>query len=468
MAPTVIYNITDVNDTDGSPVSPDKSIYSISCTYKRESRMSVHEQIRQRVFDRADHHVELLRSGLEASFSDVETFQEWVTDRLDLIGASTEQFTLSHDTLGDQSAFQEQLNTDPESIRLGSNVVGHFPGNAEATTLVFAHADKAPVSYQHVAAGHGIKFNEGRLVGPGIADDVSGVTAAISAIDTLAESGREPATSVMIASILGKQLGVGGTYGLMRRYGPAQAAVYTHPAESGQGLTDLKIGSNGMYEFVVEVEGSQPTTSEVHHPLYQHQGVNPIDVAGEITDRLHGWTDELAAENTHPGVEEVAGTSAGLLVSDIQVDDENRAVYEMPRRSLLRAVLAFPPGVTLDAVTERVQRGVNEAAAEAGTRSVSIRRGDHVADSAEAPTGTAAVRTATDSITAVTDHEPVYYYGHTASDIRYPMLYWDAPTVGFGPRAGAMGAPDEWIDRREYLETISALAVFLVNFEPAA
>ena len=428
--------------------------------------MSTREEIQQQVFDNADRHVELLRSGVEASFEDVGTFQEWVVDRLELLGASTEQFTLSHVDLKDHPAFEERLKSNPESLRFGTNVVGELPGDGASKTLLFAHADKSPESYRYVAAGHGVDFDGNRLRAPGIADDVSGITAAIGAIKALAEEGLEPATSVMVASILGKQLGVGGTYGLMQRHGPADAAVYTHPAESGQGLNDLKVGSNGLYEFVVELEGTAPPTSEVHHPLYAHQGVNPLDAATAVTEQLHDWTDELATRYAHSGVEQAAGTSAGLLVSDVSVTDTERPVYQMPSSCTVRAVLAFPPGVSLNTVEGELREVVSRTAAETGVSGVSVRRGDHVADSAAAPEDTPAVQTAVQSIDCVTGRPPEFYYGHTASDIRYPMQYWDAPTVGFGPRAGAMGEPDEWVDREEYLETVSALATFLFEFTP--
>ena len=429
--------------------------------------MSVSKKIRQQIFEYADNHIELLESALEASFEDVHTFQQWVDDRLESLGASTDHFSVDSEDLKNQPAFREQFNSESDEIRLGTNVVGRFSGETDATTLLFAHADKAPVSYQHAESGRGFRSANGRLSGPGIADDVSGVTATIAALETLTRAELSPSTSVLVASIFGKQLGVGGTYGLMKRYGPADAAVYVHPAESGQGLGHLKVGSNGLYEFTIEIEGAQPPTNETHHPLYAHQGENPINIMRPIVQQLQDWTGVLSERHTHPGVERSAGTSAGLLISDIRTDNGGRPVYEMPRNCTIEAALVFPPGVSLDTVEEGIFATLNEAIEGTDVTEISIRRGDHTAESAEAPTDSPAVNRVADSIESVTDDLPEFYYGHTASDIRYPMLYWDAPTVGFGPRAGAMGESGEWIDRDEYLETICALATFLVEFDPA-
>lgn len=35
------------------------------------------------------------------------------------------------------------------------------------------------------------------------------------------------------------------------------------------------------------------------------------------------------------------------------------------------------------------------------------------------------------------------------SDIRYPLLDWNAPSFGIGPLAGDMGLESEWVDQEE-------------------
>jgi acetylornithine deacetylase/succinyl-diaminopimelate desuccinylase-like protein len=427
--------------------------------------MSEYDEVREHVFNRGQEHIELLRSGLEASFEDVATFQDWVTDRLNLLGSSTTEFTLSRQDITEQPAFRNS-EAEGELVRFGRNIVGKYPGRSDMQTLLFAHADKTPESYRQAAQGGAIDFGRTKLHGPGIADDVSGVTAAIGAIKTLAEGQCNPRTTVLLGSILGKQLGVGGTYGLMRNHGPADAAVYVHPAESGQGLDDLKVGSNGLYEFHIEIQGKPPETNEVHHPLYAHSGVNPLESIGSITQRLQQWTENIGSRHTHSGVEAAAGRSVGLLVSDIHVDDDRRAVYELPQSCRVELALAFPPGLSLETVREGVRDTVREAGEETNVCDITVHVGNHVADSAEAPADSRAVRTASRAIEAITTESPTFYYGHTASDIRYPMNYWDAPTVGFGPRAGNMGRPIEWIDRKEYLETVAALTSFLITYSP--
>lgn len=427
--------------------------------------MSKTEAVRRQVFEHSEQHIELLRNGLKISLEDVDTFQEWVADRLNSLGASTNNFRLSRQEIESQPAFQNVDSGAPD-VNFGTNVIGSYAGQTDTKTLLFAHADKNPRSYQQARHGHSIDFRSKRLHGPGIADDISGVMAMIGAIRTLAEGSWKPVTSVLLGSILGKQLGVGGTYGLMQQYAPADAAIYIHPAESGQGLNDLKIGSNGVYEFHVKVEGKQPDTSEVHHPLYAHRGINPFKSIRSIIQHLHGWVEEFSAQHTHPGVREAAGRSAGLLLSRINTTGSERAVYEMPQSCTAELALAFPPGISIEAVEEDVHKAVHEAASNAVIPSITLSRGDHIADSAETSTDAMSASTIIEMIKKISNKSPTFYYGHTASDIRYPINYWNAPTVGFGPKAENIGKRNEWISQREYLETVAALSCFLIEYSP--
>jgi len=45
--------------------------------------------------------------------------------------------------------------------------------------------------------------------------------------------------------------------------------------------------------------------------------------------------------------------------------------------------------------------------------------------------------------------------------IGYPMLYWNAQAVVIGPHCGDTGPEVEWIDRKQYLDTIIAVTQML-------
>ena len=67
-------------------------------------------------------------------------------------------------------------------------------------------------------------------------------------------------------------------------------------------------------------------------------------------------------------------------------------------------------------------------------------------------------------IEETTRKTPAVWPAHTASDIRYPLLYAHAPTVGFGPRAGNFGGPDEWLDVDDFARAVQSLMLLIARW----
>jgi len=426
------------------------------------------EEIRTHVQSNRNRHLRRLRDGLRASFVTLGLFQDWVAEQLNTLGGSSEEFVVQERALHDQPAYQQTLgdthdddrdrdgNEERDGIRIGPNLVADF-FDGTGSLLLFAHADKDPQTFRYLDAGC-LHESDDRLTAPGVADDVSGITAMLSAIGTIQEAGYEPVHTLRVASVLGKQCGVAGTYSLVRQYDATDGAVYVHPAESGGGLSDLKIASNGVYEFEVTIHSVPPETSEPHHTLFARAATDPVGIVCQLCQHLREWADDLDRRYTHRSVEALAGRSVGLLFGD--VDTGGTASFQVPESSTLSGVVSFPPGVDLATVRRDFQDTVSTFLQNEGglqPERYTITRGDIVTESAQVESDTPLVAATRTIVASLTDRTPSTYYGHTASDIRYPLLYWGTPTLGIGPEAGAIGTPEEWIDKGEYLETIATL-----------
>ncbi|WP_380676204.1 M20 family metallopeptidase [Salinigranum sp. GCM10025319] len=422
------------------------------------------EQIHAQVLEERSRHLRRLRDGCRVSFGGLEPLQGWVADEVRTLGGAVSEFEATESALVDQPAYRPTLEEDPDAVWTGTNVVGEFFGDQSSSLLLYAHADTDPAAVEHVRAGYGVEETDDRIIAPGIADDVSGLTAILSALEVVEASDAEPSHAVTVASILGKQCGVAGTHELVRRHEPTDGAVYVHPAESGTGLSEVKVGSNGVLEFEVTIRGVQPETSELHHTLFAEAGANPLSVAARLGGHLEAWVSTLDERYHHRAVEELAGRSAGVLLGGLDVD--GTSVYRIPDACRLRGVVSFPPGASLEAIREAFEEAVTSFVVDdpnLSTDRVAVEWGDLVADAAETDlSAPVATRTAA-VLESVTGRSPSWYYGHAASDIRYPMQYWGTEALGFGPRAGDMGEPTEWVDRSEYLETVTALARLLTT-----
>ena len=407
-------------------------------------------------------HIDLLRRGLKASFKDLAGFQSWIAEEMDRLGMQVEEFEVDPDELLEQPAQRKTLREDPSALRQAPNVVGKVAGKTPGQgVLLFGHADKPPETYEWAKAYPDLVEEGGRLQGPGIADDVAGLTSMLSAVETFKRLNLEPAGDILVASTLGKQLGVFGTYGLVTRYGPVDAAIYAHPAESGNGLGDLKIASLGMIEFHVEVDGKSPETTESHQVIFSKTGVSAAEKGFYLAQGLYDWARTIAQndEYRHAGLEEQTGQSFAMSVGSFVTGTEG-PVYEIPTHCEFDGVVNFPPAVSLAQMEEALKSAFDELAeadewlADSHAR---IQWGDVIGESCQTEEGSPLLKAARGTVTEVTGKTPRYDYGHSVSDIRYPILWWDAAAFGIGPVAGDMGTPTEYVEREEYLDTITVL-----------
>jgi len=422
------------------------------------------EAIRKDVKGRTSDHLELLEKGLQASFEELASFQVWIGEQMSDLGMDAEQFTVDREELSEQPAYQRTLKEDPGALRSAPNMVGTLPGSGEAGgILLFAHADKRPETFAWGRQQPNMVEKEGRLFGPGIADDVSGITAMLSAVETFQRMGYPQAKDLMVASVLGKQMGVFGTYGLMTRYGPMDAAIYVHPAESGDGLAEVKMASLGLLEFLINAEGKGPDSTDPHQAIFSASAVSAAEKGVHVFQELHAWAKAVSGRYHHPALEEMAQQSFALTFGRFLSGAENE-VYEIPVRCSLEGTLCFPPEATLDGMKAEFREAFESAVEKdvwLADSHASLAWGDHVGESIQSDEESAFLKMASEVLEAVKGIEPHYYYGHSVSDIRYPLLYWDAQAFGVGPVAGDIGKKTEWVDRDEYIDTIVAVTQML-------
>ena len=420
--------------------------------------------IRSEVEKREADHLDRLEEGLVRSYAGLAQFQEWVREWMRDLALRTEEFRVELDELDSQPACRRMLEHEPSSLHRGTNVVGIAGDpNAAKGLLLFAHADKFPQTYEWANESPMPARRDGRLSGPGVADDVAGVVAMLSAVETCRRLGLQPQRPLICGSLLGKQLSVLGTFGLMKRYPPMANAIYVHPPESGDGLHEIHHTSNGVVEFRIEVEGRPPETKDPFHVIYDRGAVNAVDAAMHLVQGLQSWAAEAAQRYRCPPLEAEAGRSVGLLVSRMRSEGSDD-VLQVSMRCVVEGVVCFPPGGRLDTIQREIRsaldRGV-EAHPRLESRSVTLRWGDNIGEACATDEDSPLVRAAQRALENATGRPPRFTYAYSLSDIRYPLLYWGAPVIGIGPRAGGLATKAEWVDCREYLSTIAVVAALM-------
>ena len=413
---------------------------------------------------REPHHLDKLSEGLRRSYEGLAEFQGWVREWMRDLALRTEEFRVDLGELRSQPACRRMLEHEPASLHRGTNVVGILGDpNAAGGLLLYAHADKFPQTYAWARECPTPERRDGRIVGPGVADDVAGVVAMLSAIETCRRLGLEPQRPLLCGSLLGKQLSVLGTFGLMKRYPPMENSIYVHPPESGDGLHEIHHSSNGVVEFRIEVEGRPPETKDPFHVIYDRGSINAVEAAMFIVQGLQTWAAEAAQRYRYPPLEEETGRSIGLLVSRMRTEGADD-VLQVSMKCIIEGVVCFPPSACLDSIRREIQSAF-DSTVEAHPRltpySATLQWGDNIGEACATRESSPLVHAAQRVLECATGRPPRFTYAYSLSDIRYPLLYWGTQVIGIGPRAGGLATKGEWIDHREYMKTIAVVSALM-------
>lgn len=403
----------------------------------------------------------LLRAMIAAQRVGEEAVQDIVAARLRAIGAEVDRVAYRP---ADVKLVAEFAANSAIVTGERASVVGRVAGGANGRSLIlFAHPDSEPVRADHgwthdPFAG---TIADGRLYGWGVADDLLGVAAGVAALECLARAGVRPGGAVTMASTPSKRH-ARGVAALLHGGLSADAAVYLHPAESGDGFGEIKALASGQLEFRITVEGKAPPTTEPGHTAFAHLAVNPIDKALLLHAALKALDAERGARVHNATLDRAVGRSTNLMVTSLDCGEAGRA-SRIPKRCTLVGAVSFPPGERYEDVQAEIAGAI--AAASAGDPHLAAHP-----PGIEWISGVTGVeieethplfRAVAGAVRAVTGKEARVNALHTSSDIRNPAVQKGIPTVGLGPLCGSLtqaGGRDEWVDVADYLAMIDVVA----------
>jgi acetylornithine deacetylase len=406
-------------------------------------------------------HISLIRELVKASENGEEALQEVIASKMSALGCEVETLKLLPIGLSPEKEFASEESI--ESIERIS-VVGSCPGSGGGRSLMFfAHPDSEELrdldKWRHNPFE--AEVASGRVYGWGVADDLLGVATMIGALDALQSVGVELKGDLHLCSTASKRNARGVTAILDRGY-KADAAIYLHPAESGEGLKEVKAFASGLLKFKITIKGKPPETTEPGHTVFAHLGVNPLEKALKVISALKELDSRRGVEICNKSLDKAIGRSTNLLVSFVNSGDP-KLLSRMPETCEIGASMSFPPEENMNELKEVVRTTINIVA----ENDTWLR--EHPPN-IEWLFGTQAVETPVDHplyvivskvIEEVTGIMPHVNPLHTASDIRNPILFRGIPTVGIGSLAGDLvhsGGHDEWIDIEDYLKAIKVCA----------
>lgn len=401
-----------------------------------------------------------------------DAVQAIIASRLEAVGCDVEVVEYDPTKVPVVGEFADVIAGNPERRKA---VVGRLPATdtSLSSLLIFAHPDGEPVAntdtWSH--APFDGQIETGRLYGWGVSDDLAGCAAAILAIE---RTSADPTLrgELVFASTPSKRYARGVAH-LLHEGLRANGALYLHPAESGQGMNEIKAVASGHLELIVTVTGKQPPTTEPSQTAFSHLGVNPIDKALVVRDALMALADSRAARIRHPLIEAEVGRATNLHVSSI-ICGNMMKLARLREQCGMGCGLSFPPGQTMREVQDEVESAINEAASgdpwlKDNPPEIRWRSG---VTGAEVLKEHRLWRVSSECVSQSTGIDPRVKPMHTSSDIRNPMIEAGIPCVGLGCLGGDLsqnGKHDEWVDVADFermVDVTAAIATMWCQDQP--
>ncbi|PTM51866.1 M20 family metallopeptidase [Phreatobacter oligotrophus] len=406
---------------------------------------------------------ELIRLGRDGEAA----VQARVADALAAIGCAVE--TVDYDPAG--VTLKEEFATG-QTIQPGLRraVVGRLKGSGGGRSLIlFAHPDGEPhgdLSRWSVDPFAGV-IRDGRIVGFGVADDLSGVAAMISGLALAQADGWRPAGDIIIASTPSKRH-ARGVAALLARMVPPDAALYLHPAESGMGMAEVKACTPGLVEFRISFAGKAPETVEPGQTAFAHRAVSAATVQAALLAALAELDQARGARIRHERIAGFVGRATNLHVSHARLGVEGKR-NTIAVSGVIEGAVSMPPGERLADVRGEIAATVKAVFQRAPFDALPKPEIAFLAGvaGAEVPADHPLFRAADTAITAVVGKPSFVNPVHTASDIRVPILQAGIPCIGLGPLGGNLtqnGFADEWVDAADHERCVAVVAAILKDW----
>ncbi|MCZ8314273.1 M20/M25/M40 family metallo-hydrolase [Phreatobacter sp.] len=390
--------------------------------------------------------------------------QERVGQALAEIGCAVE--TMDYDPAG--VVLREEFATG-QTLQPGQRraVVGRLKGSGGGRSLIlFAHPDGEPqgdLSRWSIDPFAGVERN-GRIVGFGVADDLSGVAAMVSSLALAKADGWRPAGDVIIASTPSKRH-ARGVAALLARMAPPDAALYLHPAESGMGMAEVKACTPGLLEFRIAFAGKAPETVEPGQTAFAHRAVSAATVQAVLLAALAELDAARGARIRHARIADFVGRATNLHVSHVRLGVEGKR-NTIAVTGEIEGAVSMPPGERLADMQGEITATVEAVFARAPFDILPKPEIAFLAGvaGAEVPADHPLFRAADAAITAVVGKPAFVNPVHTASDIRVPILQAGIPCIGLGPLGGNLtqnGFADEWVDAADHERCVAVVADIL-------
>lgn len=336
------------------------------------------------------------------------------------------------------------------------NIIGVLPGRPDAPSLTLnGHVDVVspePVAaWTHDPWGADVEGN--RLYGRGAGDMKAGLIANAFALKAVLDTGLRPRGEVHLQSVIEEEAGGGGgTLACMLAGYLTDGFLTTEPHH-----LRVTISHGGILYFRVRVVG------RTAHAGWAHLGVNAIGKMAPIYHALVALDERRGREIRFPLYEKGSGRSCHLNIGVLRAGDWPSTVAGF---AVIEGRMGFVPGETRERAMALVEETVRAAAAAdewLREHPPEVEWFGWKADPWYQDPDHPYVRSLREAVRAVLGHEAEIQGRSSGNDARFTQ-YFGKAGAAFGPAAGNIHGPDEYVDLESLLRTTQVLALHIVDW----
>jgi acetylornithine deacetylase/succinyl-diaminopimelate desuccinylase-like protein len=399
------------------------------------------QMARQRRTDLVDLLSQLISMRSQAS-GNAATAQEVVKEFLTKLPYHVD---ISSDKPSQFAEHTEFMPPDPPGDGPFVNIIGrphHSPG---ANLALFAHIDTHIVENGWKTDPYQAVIDNGRLYGLGSADDKGGVAAMLIAAAALSNAGSHAPIVISHHAKGGGSRGSLQVFENLKNSGEKiDAVLYSHPAETGHGLNEIKNNSSGVLDVILITKGwrGQPLDIGLPDSALWTDGGNALEVCWKAVNHLKN------------------GVLQGLRVNIGKLKAGNRT-GSVPDQARAEIRILFDGDHTWQELLNLMQNEL-DSFSDTLPRGNGTFRNSIEAKGLLANPGTVAwdhpscniLRRAIEEIKGIA---PVSYPNHLASDIRHPIRTLGVPAFGIGSLGGNFYGPNEWVDIDDLVNLVAVI-----------
>jgi acetylornithine deacetylase len=368
-------------------------------------------------------------------------------------GLAVEAVPLDYADLAARPGFSPvEWSEDGRGIVIGRHRVSEGAGRS---LILNAHVDVVPTGPAHLwrHPPFGAVVEDGRMYGRGAGDMKAGLAAMTYALTALHDAGLEPASTVVLQSVVEEECTGNGALAAVAAGDVADAAIIPEPFDRTILTSQL-----GVLWARVTVEG-RPT-----HVLEATAGVDAIRLAGEVAGAFRTLEAEMNAPAERPAAYADAVHPINVNVGRIEGGEWTSSV---PASCTFDVRFGFFPGTSVADMKARVEahlRRFVDAHPVLKDAPPHLTYVGFQAEPYEPPADHPAWRTLAAAHADLAGAPPATLASTATTDARILGLAGGVPTTCYGPTAGSIHGVDEWVDLDSVHEVTRTLARFIARW----